>query len=91
VAYISSIIAIGSAIHGMGDYFNRFLGAHGQGKQLRNGAFVVGAVNILGYFILIKFFGIDGAAITKLAAGLIYCSMMIFYYFRFRKGHIISL
>jgi len=91
VAYISSIIAIGAAIHGMGDYFNRFLGAHGQGKQLRNGAFVVGVVNILGYFILIKFFGIAGAAITRLAAGLIYCSMMIFYYIRFRKRRAISL
>ncbi len=85
VASLASIIAVGSAMQGMGDYFNRFLGAHGRGKELRNGAVVVGVINVAGYFFLIKYFGIIGAASTKLLAGIIYCSMMIFYYVRFRR------
>ncbi len=85
VASIAGIIAVGSAMQGLGDYFNRFLGAHGRGKELRNGAIIVGVINIIGYYILIKFFGILGAAITRLVAGLVYCGMMFIYYVKFRK------
>jgi len=85
VASLSVIIAVGSAMQGLGDYFNRFLGAHGRGKELRNGAIAAGIMNVAGYIFLVKYFGIVGAASTKLFTGIIYCSMMIFYYVRFRR------
>jgi len=72
-------------MQGLGDYFNRFLGAHGRGKELRNGAIAAGIMNVAGYIFLVKYFGIVGAASTKLFTGIIYCSMMIFYYVRFRR------
>jgi len=85
VASIAGIIAVGSGMQGLGDYFNRFLGAHARGKELRNGAIIVGVINVIGYFILIKYFGIMGAAVTRLMAGLVYCVLMFIYYVKFRK------
>ena len=83
VAKYASWIAIGTCMHGLGDMFNRFLGAHGQGKQLRNGAFACGFVLVLGSFILVYFYQISGAIITKIASSAIYLGMMVFYYVRF--------
>ncbi|MHA1381327.1 MAG: oligosaccharide flippase family protein [Candidatus Helarchaeota archaeon] len=80
------IVSIGCVFHGIGDYINRFLGAHGKGRELRNGAFAVGISNILGYTILVYMFGTKGAAVTKMASGLIYCFMMYFFYVKFRKN-----
>lgn len=85
VAELSAIIATGSVFHGFGDYINKFLGAHGRGKELRNGAIAVGIINVAGYYLLVRWFGVEGAAVTKLAAGVIYCGMMILYYVRFRR------
>ncbi len=82
VATLAMIISVGATAHGLGDYYNRFLGAHGRGKDLRNGAMMVGIVNIVGYLGLVPFLGAIGAAITRLLAGLTYCGMMAFYYRR---------
>ena len=85
VVPLTYIISTGSVFHGFGDYINRFLGAHGKGKALRNGAIAVGLSNIFGYFVLVYKFGINGAAITKLISGIIYLSMMYCYYSKFTK------
>jgi O-antigen/teichoic acid export membrane protein len=82
LAYIASI---GCIFHGFGDYINRFLGAHGKGKQLRNGAIAVGISNVVGYIVLVYAFGVKGAAITKSISGLIYFGMLYFFYCRFKK------
>ncbi len=83
VATLAMIIAVGATAHGLGDYYNRFLGAHGRGRDLRNGAVIVGIVNVVGYLGLVPLLGAVGAAITRLVAGLTYCGMMAFYYRRF--------
>jgi len=85
VVPLAYIVSAGCMFHGFGDFINRFLGAHGKGKELRNGAFAVGISNILGYTVLVYILGIKGAAITKLFSGLIYCYMMYFFYIKFRK------
>jgi len=85
VVPLAYIVSIGSIFHGIGDYINRFLGAHGKGKELRNGAFAVGVSNILGYIVLVHIFGTKGAAITMMISGLIYCYMMYFFYMKYRK------
>ena len=74
------IVSIGCVFHGFGDFINRFLGAHGKGRELRNGAIAVGISNITGYMVLVYAFGVKGAAITRSIAGLIYFSMMYISY-----------
>jgi O-antigen/teichoic acid export membrane protein len=85
VINISKILIIGFMLHGLGDLINRFLGAKGQGNLLRNAAFVVGLVNILGYSILVYYFGTSGAIATKILASGVYLLMMIYYYKKFIK------
>ncbi len=85
VIFLSQIISVGAVLHGVGDYYNRFLGAHGRGKELRNGAFVVGFVNVFGYLLLIRFYGIAGAAVARMLASSTYCAMMVWYYRSFRR------
>ena len=80
VAGLAYIVAVGQVFHGFGNYYNRFLGSKGRGKELRNGAFFVGAANIIGFILLIPYFGAFGAAITKLVSGLIYTLSMLYYY-----------
>lgn len=80
VIYLTFIISIGTIFSGMADYFNRFLGAHGQGKALRNSAIIVGVVIMICNFTLIPLFGEMGAAITRILSGLIYFVNMIWFY-----------
>lgn len=84
VARIAIYLAVGTTLHGIGDLFNRFLGSHGLGKQLRNGAFVCGGVMLVGYIILVYYCGITGAIITKIGASSAYCFSMVYYYKRYR-------
>ena len=86
VAYIAICLAIGTTLHGIGDLFNRFLGSHGLGKQLRNGAFICGSVMLCGYIILVYYWGITGAIITKIGASAAYCFSMVYYYKRYRSS-----
>lgn len=83
---ISMILIFGFLLHGFGDLINRFLGAQGKGKFLRNSAFMVGIVNILGYTILVNYFGVTGAIITKILASATYLLMMYYYYIKFTKS-----
>ena len=83
VGEIASWLAIGTSLHGLGDMFNRFLGAHGKGKEIRNGAFMCGGVLIFGSFVFVYFMGIYGAVLTKIFGSVVYCSAMMFYYIRF--------
>jgi O-antigen/teichoic acid export membrane protein len=82
---ISKILIFGFLLHGLGDLINRFLGAKGLGKLLRNAAFAVGFVNILGYSVLVYYFGIAGAIVTNIFASGTYLFMMYYYYIKFTK------
>lgn len=85
---IAKLLIFGFLLHGFGDLINRFLGAKGQGKLLRNAAFAVGVVNILGYSLLVYYFGLMGAIITKIIASGVYLLMMYYYYTKFTKSNI---
>ena len=85
VVPLAYLVSIGCICHGFGDYINRFLGAHGKGKELRNCAFAIGISNIAGYLVLVYILGVKGAAITKIISGIIYCGMMYYYYKKFKK------
>jgi len=74
------LISIAHIFRGFGFFFNRFLGAHGKGKELRNAAFAVGISNVLGFMVLVYLFGVKGAAVTMIISYLIYFRMMFFSY-----------
>lgn len=86
VAIYASFLALGATFHGLGDVFNRFLGAHGKGTMLRNGAFVCGAIALIGYTWGIKIWGINGAIITRILSSCAYFTMMLLYYILFLRS-----
>lgn len=85
VAFYASVMAVGFTFHGLGDVFNRFLGAHGKGVFLRNAAWISGSVSLLGFTIGIYYYGITAAIITRILSSSIYYFYMLFYYRKFRK------
>lgn len=78
-------LGLATSIHGFGDMFNRFLGAHGKGKYLRNASFACGFIITVGSVILVYFFQIQGAIITKILGSVIYLSVLFFYYMKVTK------
>ncbi len=82
VISLTYIASIGVLMNGFGDFFNRFLGSHGQGKALRNSAIIVGSLVLVLNIILIPAFKEMGAAYTKICSGLLYFSIMFLFYRR---------
>lgn len=78
------IVSIGIVLHGFADFYNRFLGAHGQGKILRNSSFIVGGSLLFFNIVLIPLYGEVGAAITKGVSGLLYFITILYYYKKFK-------
>ena len=87
VAKYASFLAVGMCIHGLGDMINRFLGAHGQGKQIRNSAVNCGLITIIGSIVFVYFWNINGAIITKVLGSTVYFISLLRYYFIFLKTH----
>ena len=86
VAEYASWLAIGTSLHGFGDMINRFLGAHGQGRQIRNAAIICGLVIVFGSFVFVYFWNVNGAIITKNIGSLSYLMAMVVYYLKFIKS-----
>lgn len=80
VGTIAAFLAIGTSLHGFGDMVNRFLGAHGMGKEIRNGALFSGLCAVFGNILFVYLWGIKGAIITKIMASTIYMISMLVYY-----------
>jgi len=80
---LAYVISIGSIMHGLGDYINRFLGAHGHGIALRNSAIAEGLINVSGFICFVYFWGPMGAALTVLFAGSLYFIILSCYYYRY--------
>ena len=85
VISLTYVTAFGFTFWGIADFVNRFLGAHGFGKEMRNAAIIIGISNVVGFTGLVYVFGVMGAAITKLLAGLLYLLTMVYYYFKKRE------
>ena len=86
VSNYASILAFGTCFHGFGDMFNRFLGSHGRGKEIRNSAIICGVTSIIGYLVLVYFFSIYGAIVTRIVGSFVYFVCMIYYYIKFTKS-----
>ena len=83
VINLNFIVSIGVLAFGFGDFFNRYLGANGKGKALRNGAIIVGLALLILSLIFIPLYGEYGAAFSKLVSGFVYMIVMIFYYYNY--------
>lgn len=84
VAFYASVMAIGFTMHGLGDMYNRFLGAHGLGKCLRNAAFISGGIALIGYTLGIYLGGITAAITTRIFSSAAYFFVMLFYYKKYK-------
>lgn len=73
---------LSAILYGFGDFYNRFLGAHGKGNVLRNAALLVGLANAAGFFLLLPFFGAWGGIVTTILAGAVYFGCMLTSYKR---------
>ena len=82
VIALTYVVSFGVIMNGFADFFNRFLGSHGQGKALRNSAIIVGIFTMIFNISLIPLFGETGAAYTLICSGLIYILAMILFYRR---------
>ncbi len=85
VAKYACFLALGSTLTGLGDVYNRFLGVHGQGKQIRNCAFASGAIQIVGYTLGVYLLGIGGAIATYILSATAAFGMLVIYYKKFIK------
>ena len=84
VGPMAKILVFGAIAQGFGDFINRFLGAHGKGKNLRNVAYLVGIINVLGFIFLTPFLGVNGVVITTVIACL---SNFIFMFISYKRFH----
>lgn len=85
LAYITSI---GAILYGLADFFNRFLGANGDGKALRNCSIIVGVSILISNIIIIPKWHETGAAIAYLLAGLVYLITILLYYNKMIKKNL---
>lgn len=83
VGLFASFLAIGTCIHGFGDMLNRFLGAHGQGIQIRNVSYACGLVLVVGSVLFVYWYGIMGAIATRILSDVVYTGLMVYYYNKF--------
>lgn len=83
VIMLNFIVSFGVIAHGFGDFFNRYLGANGQGKALRNSAIIVGGSTMVMNLLLIPKWAENGAAYSKLVSGFVYLILILIYYVKF--------
>ena len=80
VITLNYIVSLGVLLYGIADFFNRFIGAKGRGKLLRNSSFIVGFAMLVANFALVPLYGATGASWAKVIAGAIYLSTMLICY-----------
>lgn len=85
VVLLNFIVSVGVIAHGFGDFYNRYLGANGQGKALRNSSFLVGGSMMLFNLLFIPKWGETGAAYARLITGFVYLIIIVYYYYRYIK------
>lgn len=88
VATYASFLSIGYCLHGLGDMFNRYLGSHGQGTDIRNASIFNGVFKIVGYTGLVALFNTEGAIATTIICDIIYFASLVYYYRRFVRREV---
>jgi O-antigen/teichoic acid export membrane protein len=86
VGPIARLLIFGAVAQGLGEFYNHFLQAHGKGEALRNVAYLVGGVNVLGIIFLTPFLGVNGVVLTTILAGVANVTFMLITYRRYIHG-----
>jgi O-antigen/teichoic acid export membrane protein len=86
-ATLACLLGAGTCMQGIAELYNRFLGSHGRGKDIRNGAFAVGIVTIASFAVLLPAYGMHGAVAARLIVDLSYFTVMVRQYLRYRSTH----
>jgi len=77
------ILTFANFFRGLTQPYNKFLGAKGEGKALRNTAVILTICNLLGNLALIPFWGAIGAAYASLFALMVNYLGHLFYYHKY--------
>lgn len=85
VGTYASLLAISRCLHGIGDMINRFLGAHGLGKEIRNASFATGICMVSGSLFAVYLYNIWGAICTNIISAITYLIVLIYYYKKFQN------
>ncbi len=80
IARIGYILSFSTITLGLGELFNRFLGAHGRGKDLQNSAILVGLINISGFLFFTRFWGLWGMIGSVILGNLAFFLLMWHFY-----------
>lgn len=91
VARYAAWLAVGFSLHGVGDMINRYLGSHGQGRSIRNSSFACGAVKIVGSFLLVWLWSVEGAVLTAVLSSAVYTLTLYLNYRRFVNSKSVNL
>ena len=83
IGVYASLLALSRCIYGIGDMVNRFLGAHGLGKEIRNASFATGFCMIVGSIVGVYFFNVWGAIATNMVSSIVYFIVLFYYYKKF--------
>lgn len=83
IGVYASLLAVSRCIYGIGDMVNRFLGAHGLGKEIRNASFATGFCMIIGSIVGVYFFNVWGAIATNIVGSVTYFIVLFYYYRKF--------
>ena len=85
---LTLVLSLGVAAHGMADFFNRYLGAHGKGKMLRNSSVLIGVSLLITNFLLVPIWHEQGAVFARFISGLVYLISMIYSYKNYTNNKI---
>ncbi len=85
VGTYASLLAISRCLYGIGDMINRFLGAHGLGKEIRNASFATGICMVSGSLFAVYLYNIWGAICTNIISAITYLIVLIYYYKKFQN------
>jgi O-antigen/teichoic acid export membrane protein len=80
VGPMARVLGLAAIFIGFGDLFNRFLGAHGEGKSIQNAAYANGAASVVCTLIFVPLFGAWGAVLTMIIANGIYFLLLFLSY-----------
>lgn len=88
IAPLARAASLGAVVHGFGDLFNRFLGAHGKGRLILTSSIITGLSFVAGFLVLTPNFGVWGALIAQVLGSLIYFLLMLAFYRKARTGKV---
>lgn len=89
-ASMAQLLAVGFLSTGLGDIFQRFLGAHGLGRLLGLGAGIAGLCGIVVAAALLPTHATTGAIIASMVSGVVYLALMVAAYGHFTRSRPMS-